>query len=172
MTLNCIHIFIVTGSFLYWYVIRPASRRFFIHSCNYPWIMIISYLAAFLGTNSLSVLMCRKAVNQSIVFDIISLDDVDACKLHAQPFHLLAWCVSLKHVVLSSVSREHDVFIVINSIRWNWIVWRHSAVVFVTMAIWHLVESVNVCCCTNCCLLLVNYWLDGEYCLQYTTCIV
>jgi len=28
--------------------------------------MIISYLATFLGTNSLSVLMCRKAVNQSI----------------------------------------------------------------------------------------------------------
>jgi len=28
--------------------------------------LIISYLATFLGTNSLSVLMCRKAVNQSI----------------------------------------------------------------------------------------------------------
>jgi len=31
MTLNCIHIFIVTGSFLYWCVMRPASQRFFIH---------------------------------------------------------------------------------------------------------------------------------------------
>jgi len=29
-------------------------------------ILITSYLATFLGTNSLSVLMCRKAVNQSI----------------------------------------------------------------------------------------------------------
>jgi len=69
MTLNCIHIFIVTGSFLYWCVTRPASQRFFIiHSCIYLRILIISYLATFLSTNSLSVLMCRKAVNQSIKF--------------------------------------------------------------------------------------------------------
>jgi len=65
MTLNCSHIFIVTGSFLYWCVMRPACRRFFIHSCIYLRILIISYLATFLGTNSLSVLKCRKAVNQS-----------------------------------------------------------------------------------------------------------
>jgi len=45
---------------------RPASQRFFIHSCIYPRILIISYLATFLGTNSLFVLMCRKAVNQTI----------------------------------------------------------------------------------------------------------
>jgi len=45
---------------------RPASQRFFIHSCIYLLILTISYLATFLGTNSLSVLMCRKAVNQSI----------------------------------------------------------------------------------------------------------
>jgi len=67
MTLNCIHIFIVTGSFLYWCVMRPASQRFFIHSCINLQILIISYLATFLGTNSLSVQMCRKAVNQSII---------------------------------------------------------------------------------------------------------
>jgi len=76
MTLNCIHIFIVTGSFLYWCVIRPASQHFFIHSCIYLRILIISYLSTFLGTNSLSVLMCRKAVNQSInlwAFNIKSL---------------------------------------------------------------------------------------------------
>jgi len=66
MTLNCIHIFIVTGSFLYWCVMRPASQRFFILSCIYLRILIISYLATFLGTNRFSVLMCRKAVNQSI----------------------------------------------------------------------------------------------------------
>jgi len=67
MTLNCIRIFIFTGSFLYWCVMRLASQRFFIiHSCIYLWILIISYLAAFLGTNSLYVLMCCKAVNQSI----------------------------------------------------------------------------------------------------------
>jgi len=64
MTLNCIHIFIVTGSFLYGCVIRPASQRFFIYSCICLRILIISYFAAFLGTNSLSVLMCRKAINQ------------------------------------------------------------------------------------------------------------
>jgi len=65
MTLNCIHIFIVIGSFLYWSVMRPASQRFFKHSYISLRILIISYLATFLGTNSLSVLMCRKAVNQS-----------------------------------------------------------------------------------------------------------
>jgi len=56
---------IVTGSFLYWFVMRLASQRFFIHSCIYLRILIISYLATFLFTNSLSVLMWRKAVNQS-----------------------------------------------------------------------------------------------------------
>jgi len=66
MTLNCIYIFIVTGSLLYWCVMRPASQRFFIHSCIYLRILIISYLATFLGTNSLFVLMCRKTVNLSI----------------------------------------------------------------------------------------------------------
>jgi len=67
MTLNCIHIFIVTGSFLNWCVMKPASQRFFIHNCIYLRILIIYYLATFLGTNSLSVLMCCKAVNQSII---------------------------------------------------------------------------------------------------------
>jgi len=79
MTLNCIHTdwcpwhdvklhphFIVTGSFLYWCVMRPASQRFFIHNCIHHRILIISNLVTFLGTNSLSVLMCSKAVNQSI----------------------------------------------------------------------------------------------------------
>jgi len=65
MTLDCIHIFIVTGSFLYWCVMRSASQHFFIHSCIYLWILIVSYLATFPGTDSLSVLMCCKAVNQS-----------------------------------------------------------------------------------------------------------
>jgi len=45
---------------------KPGSQRFFVHSCIYLRILIISYLATFLGTNSFSVLMCRKAVNQSI----------------------------------------------------------------------------------------------------------
>jgi len=46
---------------------RPASQRFFIHSCIFLRILIISHLATFLGTNSLSVLMCRKAINQSTI---------------------------------------------------------------------------------------------------------
>jgi len=68
MTLNCIHIFIVTGSFLYWCVMRPASQRFFIHSCIYLRILIVSYLATFLGTNSLSMCWCavKQSINQSI----------------------------------------------------------------------------------------------------------
>jgi len=67
MTLNCIHIFVVTGSFLYWCVMWPASHRFFIHSCIYLWILYHILLSNVSSTflNSLSVLMCRKAVNQS-----------------------------------------------------------------------------------------------------------
>jgi len=46
---------------------RPAIQRFFIYSYIYLRILIVSYLATFLGTNSLSVLMCLKqSVNQSI----------------------------------------------------------------------------------------------------------
>jgi len=72
MTLICIHLFIVTCSFLYWCVMRPASQHFFINSCIYLRILIISYLAMFLGSNSLSVLMCRKAINQSTSFGLAS----------------------------------------------------------------------------------------------------
>jgi len=56
MTLNCIHIFIVTGSFLYWCVMRPR-RPVSVSSCTASCIylrlriLIISYLATFLGTN-------------------------------------------------------------------------------------------------------------------------
>jgi len=50
---------------------KPASQRFFIQNCIYLRILIIFYLATFLGTNSLSVLMCRKAVNQSINRSIV-----------------------------------------------------------------------------------------------------
>jgi len=82
MTLNCIHIFIVTASFLYLCVMRPASQRFYIYSCIYLQILIISYLTTFLGTNSLSVLMCRKAVNQSTV------------KSPVPPFQGVVFCVS------------------------------------------------------------------------------
>jgi len=49
---------------------RPASQRFFKHSCMYLRILTISNLATFLGTNSLSVLMWRKAVNQSINYPL------------------------------------------------------------------------------------------------------
>jgi len=63
MTLNCIHIFIVTGSFLYWCVMRLASQRFFIHICIYLRSLIISYLATFLG---LIAFLCWCAVKQSI----------------------------------------------------------------------------------------------------------
>jgi len=68
MTLNCIHIFIVTDSFLYWCVMRPASQRFFIHNCIHLRILIISNLVTFLGTNSLSVLNAvKQSINQSIL---------------------------------------------------------------------------------------------------------
>jgi len=83
MTLNCIHIFIVTGSFLYWCVMRPAGQCFFIHCCIYLRILIISYLATFLGSNSLSVLMYHKAINQSIS----SLSPSSICFLSLQDGH-------------------------------------------------------------------------------------
>jgi len=47
---------------------RLASQRFFIHSCIYLRILIISYLSTFLGTNSLSVLIAvKQSINQSII---------------------------------------------------------------------------------------------------------
>jgi len=49
MTLNCVHIFIVTGSFLYWYVMRPASQRYFIHSKLY-WAYLRSLSSRYLPT--------------------------------------------------------------------------------------------------------------------------
>jgi len=101
MTLNCIHIFIVSGSFLYWCVMRPASQRFFIHSCIYLRILIISYLATFLGTNSLSVLMCRKAVNQSInpkasrdLITVGSLILVTGGFMHQTCIFWISWAIS------------------------------------------------------------------------------
>jgi len=47
---------------------HEAGQSTFLHTYIriYLRILIISYLATFLGTNSLPVLMCRKAVNQSI----------------------------------------------------------------------------------------------------------
>jgi len=70
MTLNCIHILIVTGSFFV-LMCHEAGHAVSVsslssHRCIYLRILIISYLATFLGTNSLYVLMCRKAVSQSI----------------------------------------------------------------------------------------------------------
>jgi len=68
--INCIHISLSLDSFFYWCIWdRPVSvSSYTLHSCIYLRILIISYLATFLGTNtnSLSVLISRKAVNQSI----------------------------------------------------------------------------------------------------------
>jgi len=84
MTLNCIHILIFTGSFLYWRVIRPTNQRFFIHSCIYLRILIISYLATFLGTNSLSVRCAvKQSINQSINQSLI-LYQSDTASIHCR----------------------------------------------------------------------------------------
>jgi len=56
------HCHSVTGNFLYWCVMRPTSQRFSIYRCIYTRIFFSNVSC----TNSLSVLMCRKAVNQSI----------------------------------------------------------------------------------------------------------
>jgi len=58
-----------------------SIQRFFIQSCIYLRILIISDLATFLGTNSLSVLMCHKAVNQSISTGIFP-DLFKNCSVH------------------------------------------------------------------------------------------
>jgi len=105
MTLNCINIFIATGSFLYWCVTRPASQRFFKHSWIYLRILIISYLATFLVTNSLYVLMCRKAVNQSI-------NQLTACAAAVTRWHLengLLWNPSKSEALIKG-SRHHVQF--------------------------------------------------------------
>jgi len=53
---------------------HEAGQSAFLHTQLYLStnlrILIISYLATFLVTNSLYVLMCRKAVNQSVTFEL------------------------------------------------------------------------------------------------------
>jgi len=44
---------------------HEAGQSAFLRMNNCIYLFIISYLATIRGTNSLSVLMCRKAVNQS-----------------------------------------------------------------------------------------------------------
>jgi len=58
MTLNCIQTFIVTGSFLYWCVMRPASQRFF--SCIHLRISITSCLSTFLG----NLIAVKQSINK------------------------------------------------------------------------------------------------------------
>jgi len=65
---------------------RPASQRSFIHSCIYLRILILSYLATFLGTNSLSVLMCRKAVNQSINLEDAKCNCIEHTHTHTHTY--------------------------------------------------------------------------------------
>jgi len=85
---------------------RPASQRFFIHSCIYLRILIISYLATFLGTNSLSVLMCRKAINQTTkVVGAIGLHKYSVSLLLKETFRkllgarLLVKYIKILHIV-------------------------------------------------------------------------
>jgi len=54
---------------------HEAGQSTFLHTQLYFYlrILIITYLATFLGTNSLYVLMCHKAVNQSIDQSCIQL---------------------------------------------------------------------------------------------------
>jgi len=64
MTLNCTHTEWCPGHDVKQHPhFHCQCQCFFIHSCIY--LFIISYLATYLGTNGLSVLMCRKAVNQT-----------------------------------------------------------------------------------------------------------
>jgi len=93
---------------------RPASQRFFIHSCIYLRISIISYLATFLlGTNSLSVLMCRKAVNQSTMV------------VRRWPA-FLQWQLDRLQSVLNAAGR----LIYNSTYPWNLTTWRHCCTTF------------------------------------------
>jgi len=108
MTLNCVHIFIVTVRLLYWCVMRPASQRFFIRSCIYVRILIISYLATFLGTNSLYdlyvlIMMCRKAINQSINLNNVWV--AVATQRHYQAFLDLRLVYTLQKIFLQLQDR-------------------------------------------------------------------
>jgi len=66
MTLNCIHIFIVTGSFLYWCVIRPASVSsytvvFIYDSLSYRFLALIAFLCVKQLINQLVLVLIFKA---------------------------------------------------------------------------------------------------------------
>jgi len=124
MRLNCIHIIIVTGSCLYWCVMRPTSKRFLIHSCIYLRILIISYLATFLVTNILAVLMCRKAANQSTfiwchlaydtfisnVMSILHMIHSSLIVMSSCMWYIHLWCDVILHVIHSSLMWCHLVY--------------------------------------------------------------
>jgi len=112
---------------------RPASQRFFIHSCIYLRILIISYLATFLGTNSLSVLICRKAVNQSKRLCQFHFYWLSSCNIH----HLLCIQNFLARVVTCSTTNTtsalHIGFQFSNGSILNWLLL--SAVHSTTLAL-------------------------------------
>jgi len=65
MTLNCIHIFIVTGNFLYRCVMRPAMQSAFLQTQSYLSTNLDHIFSNVSRHYSLFVLMYRTAVNQS-----------------------------------------------------------------------------------------------------------
>jgi len=97
-TLNCIHIFIVTGSFLYWCVMRPASQRFFIHSCICQrFLALIAFLcwcAVKQSINqSISGLLASACMSGDYHSYILQADTHSSFALHSRwPNHLKRPC--------------------------------------------------------------------------------
>jgi len=81
-----------------------SALRFFIHNCIHLRILIISNLVTFLGTDSLYVLMCREAVNQSINQ---SINFIIITRHHVMIFTLLHHLSSVRSISYHSHSFSH-----------------------------------------------------------------
>jgi len=79
------------------------------HSCIYLRILIISYLATFLGANCLSAAMCRKAVNQPTIPHINHSLQSYAARMYALPPPIPDDPFLGPRIVSSSCTGLHDV---------------------------------------------------------------
>jgi len=95
---------------------RPASQRVFKLSCIYLRILIISYLATFLGTNSLSVLTYRKAVSQSIS-QSVNQSINQSINLHVSPEFLLYYIHQARCGYYGRAGLVSNYFLVSNGVK-------------------------------------------------------
>jgi len=109
----------VPGSFLCWCVIRPANQPFFIHSCIYVRILIISYLATFLGTKSFWCAVKQSISHSYLLFSTKVIREYTWCFMfqwfyisarYQFPDHSSVFSSFFCNVVVKSLHREQFVF--------------------------------------------------------------